>query len=67
MFLFIFSGYESDPSQSSDSVPIVKYRHRMPQDRDASTKGEITGEVFTLTLLKEGQRLGMGLIDGMVS
>ncbi|XP_076458329.1 ras-associating and dilute domain-containing protein-like [Babylonia areolata] len=46
-------------------APRVQYRHTMPQERDLSTKGEITGEVFTLTILKEGARLGMGLVDGM--
>nr|KAG5713597.1 hypothetical protein BaRGS_024645 [Batillaria attramentaria] len=60
----VTNGYDSDPT----SEPIqVRYRHKMPQERDSSTKGEITGEVFTLTLIKEGSRLGMGLIDGMVA
>ncbi|XP_076444119.1 uncharacterized protein LOC143282356 [Babylonia areolata] len=62
----LMNGYDSDPSQSGELSPTrVRYRHKMPQERDSSTKGEITGEVFTLSLYKEGARLGMGLIDGM--
>ncbi|GFN78407.1 rap GTPase interactor [Plakobranchus ocellatus] len=54
------AGYESDPG-----VIAVRYRHTMPEPRDIATNGEVTGEVFTVSLNKSGSKLGMGLIDGL--
>ncbi|RUS89928.1 hypothetical protein EGW08_002280 [Elysia chlorotica] len=53
-------GGESDPGTIA-----VRYRHAMPEPRDIATNGQVTGEVFSVSLKKDGSKLGMGLIDGL--